>query len=215
MSNTSTAQHPIFVTSAKQTLQPVNIQSNFTSIREPDHLMTPPVAPLIYDETTEEENQLRINENKRIANHSSQEEFESMVVRMHNRMKALESRYLDLANFYKRELLANGTTNAVLNNSRLSQFGSQQLREGDLTPYLAESRLEEKKFEDHLNESSQQIQQSPFDPNVEKDIINDLLREKNELEKELQDMMQYQINNNQISPNDLNESEINVDGRIR
>ena len=28
-------------------------------------------------------------------------------------------------------------------------------------------------------------------------------------------MMQYQINNNQISANDLNESEINVDGRIR
>ncbi len=65
---------------------------------------------------------------------------------MQSRMKALESRYLDLANFYKRELLANGTVSAVLNHSRFSQ---QQLREGgDLTPYLAESQVEERKFED-------------------------------------------------------------------
>ena len=47
------------------------------------------------------------------------------------------------------------------------------------------------------------------------DLCNENGKFENELEKELQDMMQYQINNNQISPNDLNESEINVDGRIR
>ena len=69
-------------------------------------------------------------------------------------MKALESRYLDLANFYKRELLANGN-NTALNNSRFSQISQHlQLREGDLTPYLAESRMEEKKFEEQVNESS-------------------------------------------------------------
>lgn len=32
-------------------------------------------------------------------------DVESLVMRMHNKMKTLESRYLDLANFYKKELL--------------------------------------------------------------------------------------------------------------
>ena len=148
-------------------------QSNFQSIKEAEQLRTPPVAPLIYDDALEEEEAirgLRINDlQKRQTAHSSQEEFEEMVQKMQSRMKALESRYLDLANFYKRELLANGTASAVLNHSRFSQ---QQLREGgDLTPYLAESQVEERKFEDP-NES-QQMQ--PFDQNVEKDLISELL----------------------------------------
>jgi hypothetical protein len=32
-------------------------------------------------------------------------DLEGLVLRMHGKMKSLESRYLDLANFYKRELL--------------------------------------------------------------------------------------------------------------
>ena len=34
------------------------------------------------------------------------EEVESLIMKMHSKMKSLESRYLDLANFYKKELLA-------------------------------------------------------------------------------------------------------------
>lgn len=33
---------------------------------------------------------------------------DTLVMRMHGKMKSLESRYLDLANFYKRELLKQG-----------------------------------------------------------------------------------------------------------
>lgn len=55
----------------------------------------------------------------------------------------------------------------------------------------------------------------PFDQNVEKDLISELLQEKGQLEKDMQDMMLYQFQSNQISPNELNESQINVDGRIR
>ncbi len=79
---------------------------------------------MIYDDALEEEEAmrgLRINDLQKRNHdgpHSSQEEFEQMVLNMQSRMKALESRYLDLANFYKRELLANGTS--ALNNSRLS-----------------------------------------------------------------------------------------------
>lgn len=34
-----------------------------------------------------------------------QEDLESVILRMHGKMKSLESRYLDLANFYKKELV--------------------------------------------------------------------------------------------------------------
>ena len=36
----------------------------------------------------------------------SNHDVESMILKMHNKMKSLESRYLDLANFYKKELLS-------------------------------------------------------------------------------------------------------------
>ena len=55
---------------------------------------------------------------------SHEQDVESIVLRMHNKMKTLESRYLDLANFYKRELLSGGaanTTNATSNQSRAQQ----------------------------------------------------------------------------------------------
>jgi hypothetical protein len=35
----------------------------------------------------------------------NEEDMEAKIMKMHSKMKNLESRYLDLANFYKRELL--------------------------------------------------------------------------------------------------------------
>lgn len=51
-------------------------------------------------------------------------------MKMHSKMKNLESRYLDLANFYKKELLINGGQN--LNNLRMSA----NLGGSELSPYL-------------------------------------------------------------------------------
>jgi len=48
----------------------------------------------------------------------------------------------------------------------------------------------------------------PFDEQIEKTLINDLLKEKKDLEQELQDMMQMRT-----MP--LNESDLNVEGRVR
>ena len=42
---------------------------------------------------------------------------ESMIMKMHAKVKSLEGRYIDLANFYKRELLAQG---GPMQNSRVS-----------------------------------------------------------------------------------------------
>jgi hypothetical protein len=38
------------------------------------------------------------------------QEFDSMLLKMHGKVKSLEGKYLDLANFYKRELLAKGSS---------------------------------------------------------------------------------------------------------
>jgi hypothetical protein len=48
-------------------------------------------------------------------------DFDSVMLKMHGKVKSLEGRYLDLANFYKRELLAQGGT---MHNSRFSALGS-------------------------------------------------------------------------------------------
>lgn len=63
-------------------------------------------------------------------NGRASEEVENMIMKMHSKMKNLESRYLDLANFYKKELLINGGQN--LNNLRVSA----NLGGSELSPYL-------------------------------------------------------------------------------
>ena len=50
---------------------------------------------------------------------SSSVDQEAMLMKMHAKVKSLEGRYIDLANFYKRELLAQGGNTQ---NSRVSSL---------------------------------------------------------------------------------------------
>lgn len=115
---------------------------------------------------------------------------------MHSKVKNLESRYLDLANFYKRELLAGG---ASMNNSRFSALASASLQPGataflktaggsdDFTPYLNQDLRSSLKrdISSPIGGARMDSVTQPFDECIEKNLISDLLREKNELEKEL------------------------------
>lgn len=89
-------------------------------------------------------------------------------MKLHGKVKTLENRYLDLANFYKRELLASGETqthDSGVNNNKV------------------------------------------YDEGIEKGLISELLKEKRDVEQEFQSMVQAKAQ--------LDESEINVDGRVR
>jgi hypothetical protein len=45
-----------------------------------------------------------------------------MILKMHNKMKSLESKYLDLANFYKRGLLSGPPTNIKFGNNNQRNY---------------------------------------------------------------------------------------------
>ena len=62
-------------------------------------------------EVSEESHILRMNKKEPSVDQ------EAMIMKMHAKVKSLEGRYIDLANFYKRELLAQG---GLMQNSRVS-----------------------------------------------------------------------------------------------
>lgn len=88
------------------------------------------------------------------------EDVEAVLLKMHSKMKNLESKYLDLANFYKKELIhSNG---AGANISRHNNLQTPQI-------LLTQSDRSSK---------SHFIDNHPYDQSVEKALIKELLKEK-------------------------------------
>jgi len=73
---------------------------------------------LDFDLETSEENQVLRMKKK---GPSSSQDQDAILMKMHGKVKSLEGRYLDLAKFYKRELLAQGGS---MHNSRVSALWS-------------------------------------------------------------------------------------------
>jgi hypothetical protein len=101
--------------------------------------------------------------------------MEDIIMNLHNKMKNLESKYIDLANFYKKELV---NKKSVSNYSPLRNFDDN----GRHNRFSATTH--------HGSRSRSPFQNSPdLDHNAESSIINELLQEKNDLERGLENMI--------------------------
>eukprot|EP00347_Sterkiella_histriomuscorum_P017443 403349352 len=113
-------------------------------------------------------------------------DMQEVLLSLHNKMKSLENKYIDLANFYKIEAIKNKQQLTQLNNQSASK--SPQRSYGGTGSHFYQQNISNRRNSPLRFSNQNEIVQAELDVVQEQNIISDLLNEKTQLDRELENI---------------------------
>eukprot|EP00347_Sterkiella_histriomuscorum_P022561 403338020 len=144
------------------------------------------------------------NSNQTNSGSFQSQDMEQIVINLHQKMKNLESKYLDLANYYKRELVTNKKYQSGKELNQFAQYHPNTIRQqnsrsqdiqnpqlySQVNNYISERSVSPIRFEGQISQTNTQ---NGINTNIsEKDLISELMKDKKELEQALHSMLEMQ-----------------------